>query len=390
MSYSKKRIIFIEDVKEINNHLAYCKKRRIYAPNEESWKESKHTRYMVDVGKTRLVLTYYNGSCVASYVFQLDNASVVQKILGSEAYSRLQRMAEWKIPDLTHHSRYLNQDFEEVELFNNPWKVSKCSGILWHPREAEGQAYDNCYGYDLNSSFPLAMLHDMPDTEHLLFKKFVEPGEVGFKLTENAFTGREMLTAVYEGKADYIFPLKPSPFKHFVEYYYNIKENNKNKHKREVAKQVLNYAIGYIRRKNPFVHCAIITQSNNYIMSFIDENTLYCNTDSIVSKVKRPDIEENLGDNIGQWKIEHEGTFKLANNGYQWNDDLPVIRGVAKEWYKRAFPNGFNILTDKIPGLEYNVYKFDFFKMEVLLNECYEIRNLEEICKEFEKENYLF
>lgn len=39
----------------------------------------------------------------------------------------------------------------------------------------------------------------------------------------------------------------------------------------------------------------------------MDENTLFSNTDSIVSLVPRPDLK--ISDNIGDFKIEHQGDF---------------------------------------------------------------------------------
>ena len=39
----------------------------------------------------------------------------------------------------------------------------------------------------------------------------------------------------------------------------------------------------------------------------MDENTLFSNTDSIVSLVPRSDLK--ISDNIGDFKIEHQGDF---------------------------------------------------------------------------------
>lgn len=46
---------------------------------------------------------------------------------------------------------------------------------------------------------------------------------------------------------------------------------------------------------------------NKFIKNLMDENTLFSNTDSIVSLVPRPDLK--ISDNIGDFKIEHKGDF---------------------------------------------------------------------------------
>ena len=38
---------------------------------------------------------------------------------------------------------------------------------------------------------------------------------------------------------------------------------------------------------------------------------------------------------------------------------MPSIRGRSKEWFKNAYPNGFDILNDEIPFMEANKYEFN-------------------------------
>ena len=66
---------------------------------------------------------------------------------------------------------------------------------------------------------------------------------------------------------------------------------------------------------------AIIYYSNKYIKKFIDDDTIYCNVDCIISLRPRYDIP--VGKEIGQFKIEHEcEDFKYKMNGiYQWGKD---------------------------------------------------------------------
>lgn len=224
------------------------------------------------------------------------------------------------------------------------------SPILYKNDKYENKE-NKAVGYDMNSAYSYAMLQDMPDTRclttcdiQLWNEGVVEEHQIGFDRKGNLVeTGRF---------ASFRFNRIPSPFKHFVDYYYKLKRDAKNPSERDRAKRVLNLAVGYFQRTNPFIRAAIVSGANNLILKLMDENTIYCNTDSIVSLKKRPELE--LGNEIGQWKIEHKGIFKFVGMNYQWNKELPAYRGVPKEW----FPRGWDILKDDLP-LNGNMYEVD-------------------------------
>ena len=117
-----------------------------------------------------------------------------------------------------------------------------------------------------------------------------------------------------------------------------------------------------MQNRNPYIRANIIGLCNDKIKSLIDKNTLYANTDSIVSLIERPELE--LGDNIGQWKVEHRGKFAYIDYSYQWNETCPSIRGKPKEY----FPEGFDLLTDDLPVCN-NIYRFDRIKGEIVYEE---------------------
>ena len=99
-----------------------------------------------------------------------------------------------------------------------------------------------------------------------------------------------------------------------------------------------------MQKTNPFIRAKIIYEANKMISDLIDENTLYCNTDSIVSLTERKDIK--LGNNIGQFKIEHQGDFAYIGFNYQWNRDVPSYRSIQKS----AFKEGYDMLKDPLPA----------------------------------------
>lgn len=201
-----------------------------------------------------------------------------------------------------------------------------------------------CWSYDINSAYAYAMIQKMPDTrvEPKMYN-IVGPNEIGFYRSGYA-------TTEIGAYAEYIFPLIESPFKDYVNNYYSKKEKATDKKERFKWKSFLNIASGLLHKHNIFVRLAILYYAGDYISSFIDEDTVYCNTDSIVSTKPRTDIP--LGTGLGQFKEEHQGEpFKYKDVGiYQWGNDchytgipgctLTDIENIDK-WYDN-FPYRFN------------------------------------------------
>ena len=217
---------------------------------------------------------------------------------------------------------YLEEYITEQEKHPFGYTVIKINKekdkIIWDYKTACGTSYVNefysrkplkIWSYDVNSSFGYAMLKPMPDTrKEPRYNGIVNNGEIGFYIHGGA-------TTCLGTPADIIFPLMDSPFKQYVyEYYKKKKEAPKDSVERIIAKYALNIPTGCIQRHNIFLRNAVLYYANQYIMKYIDENTVYCNVDSIYSLVPRPDIP--VGDDIGQFKLEHEcEDFKFIGVG---------------------------------------------------------------------------
>ena len=199
--------------------------------------------------------------------------------------------------------------------------------ILWDYLDPGNFSYTNdkyklkklkCYSYDLNSAYSFSMLKPMPDTDHPKFDTIVGPGEIGFR--KNSI----LAPVVGEGRhADVVFKLVESPYKDFVYKYYNLKENEPNgSQKRAYYKLILNIISGLLHRYNIFHRLMVLYYAKMYIQQFIDENTVYCNVDSIVSTKERNDLP--ISNKIGEFKLEHNGdTFKFKQVAiYQWKDEV--------------------------------------------------------------------
>lgn len=362
--FRNKRIVYVHDVNVMNRHLKFCMENRMRG-DSEAWiqlQQIPRAYYTLEVLYARIILRYAgNGNPYTEYIFYLDGSEHQQAISGMRAFNTLQKMSDKGVVDLTGNKE-LYDDLHGV------WKIGAVGGLIYFNQKYVDNRFENCYCYDRNSAYSAAMLEPIPNTNVIPRRNdYIKKGEIGFREMELGLSKEIHLYALFEEGlfAEYIFPAIESPFKHFVEHHYKKRSKAKGIEADRI-KQTLNYAVGYIRRKNPFIHSCILSRARFYIESLIDDDTLYSNTDSIVSKVRRPDIEKLIGTEIGQFKVEHKGSFAYTGSGYQWNHDSPSIRGRSKEWFKNAYPNGFDILKDEIPFMT-NKYEYDEKKGMIVL-----------------------
>ena len=332
--YRKNKVEYV-DFKTINKHLKYCfSMREIHYREKESRENIGLKAFIVDRLK-HFELTYSYGGAPCTYIFDKARGDTDdhQQITGLQAFAMLNRF--------TH----INRCIEKKE--DAPFSIKP---ILWKNPKYEGQRLD-AICYDMNSAYSYAMLQPMPDTSVPPEAKNVEEGEIGFDLDGNRQTS---------GYSLFVFKLIESPFKEFVYHYYKKKYKAKTPAEKRKAKEYLNFCIGFLQLRDPFTRSQIIGLANDLIKSLIDDNTLYCNTDSIVSMTERPDLK--LGNDIGEWKIEHKGKFAYLGFNYQWDYEIPSIRGKPKT----DFDIGWDLLNDPLPD-NGNYYKFNPVKGEMEL-----------------------
>lgn len=321
--------------KDFNHKLSVAKKFTIMRFRERQQGETLVTvSYLVDK-ITRIELTIRDpelGGKRVTYRCDKSESAIVHQANGATAYSTLQKY--YKTP--------------AVNTSNDA--LFSVAGVLYYNEEYVNTR-QHAYGYDMNSAFAWGMLQDMPkDTEkgpiNLNKKKgiynvrIVKADEIGF-----GFDGKLALEGEY---ALYIFKRMSSPYGRFVEHWYNIKKNPKTPEEKIKAKDMLVMSVGYMQRRNFWMRAAIIGHCNRLINSIIAKyphNVLLSNTDSIVSNIRIPEIEANLGKEVGQWKFEHDGQFAYINTNYQWDNNRPTFRGTAKSWFKE----GWDILKDPRP-----------------------------------------
>lgn len=255
---------------------------------------------------------------------KLEDRYSVDLIKGSKPYkvnlASVAAMFKKLVPVIT-------EGYGRKEVSAPTFEVPGHTKIVWDYLDPGNFSYVNkkyklqeltCYSYDLNSAYSLAMTKPMPDTDHPRFDSIVGPGEIGFR--KNSV----LVPVVGEGRhADVVFKLVESPYKDFVYKYYALKQKeSKNSEKRAYYKSILCVTSGLLHRYNIFHRLMVLHYAKMYIQQFIDQDTVYCNVDSIVSRRKRDDLP--ISNNLGDFKLEHDGDkFKFKQVAiYQWNDEV--------------------------------------------------------------------
>ena len=350
MGFSRRREQYIT-VDEMNDHLQYVFKYYNVIYRDKLTTETFKRNAFIHDGMVNFKLTYKKGSFACTYICRKDGTEATQQVNGGEAFRILSQY--YKVPKMT----------EEVVgrqvCGRNSEGGMSASPLLWHNPKYENMWLE-AYGYDLNSAYSSAMLEPIPDTSKPMKSGIIKEGEIGFEEIPNPKNqSNTMLVPKFSGFSLYIFPLMESPFKRFVENWYNKKANSlpgsKEKNK---AKGVLNYSVGQLQNVNPFIRATIIGRCNKLIESLIDEDTLFCNTDSIVS---RKPLNVKIGNGVGEWKIEHTGKVAYTGANYQWDDGELSFRGIPKTW----FPKDWDITKDKCPKAG-NLYEFKDKKLRLV------------------------
>lgn len=343
MSFHHTNLVVCDTAEEMNKHLAYVKEfRRCYEGD-------------YDPKDKRCLLSTIN----AFYSDKLVKFSLTYKIGKKKAATYLFSKSGGEI-------EYQQYALEAWTNLNQYYKVPALDMCIWSSMSASPYRYTNkkysgkrvkAWSYDVNSAYAAAMLQDMPDTSKECRSGYIEEGEIGFKLLPKFNEEGDMCVAITEvGKySNYIFKLMPSPFTRFVEKWYAAKKNAKNKQEKDKAKAMLVCAVGFLQRRNPALRAAIVSYANEFIREKMDENTIYVNTDCIVSICPRDDLE--VGDEVGQFKLERDGEdFACNGDVHQWNLEKPKYPGIPKEWFAK-YPN-WDLLKDPVPANQ-NIYQFN-------------------------------
>ena len=320
------------------------------------------TRYIKDVvdddgNTTYQYLTDDDPKYVCTWIFDKTGEDVYH-ISPNKVYNLMKKVY---LPyDIIKEDKELPNEEKKFPLILNGKHAYSASPILGY-NEAYNRTEHYCYGYDLNSAYAAVLSDKIPDTYNMRPADFVGDGEIGIDM-------REGLPLVFPGEiADYVFPLIDSPYKEFVREWYEKKKNApKGSKEKQIAKEVLVISVGLMQNHNPFLRAYVVNMCNKKIKDIIDAHPDECcmwNTDAVYSTVP---LDLEIGENIGQFKLEYQGMLRQVNNNYQKVDEhKTTYRGVCK----MLFDEDFNILTDPIPdyeGLKYMLDKVPYKKTKII------------------------
>lgn len=359
LTNTQQRFEFV-DVETMNQVLKECKGKVMYYGeyNELIKKNSGIALYgsafILDKKVKFELLTRYKGT-ITRFICYKDGRDNMEGAVGAQIFTNFSKY--WKTP------RYnIPQEDENGEPLCNYDRVSATPALDFNA-EYEGQRIQ-AWGYDLNSAYSATMLKGWIDTSKPPKAKIIDPEtEIGFRYDDD----NDRWELQHRGYSLHVFEKceTPAEVRRYIVKWYSVKKKAAaagDKKLKLQAKQHLNFVVGYWQRVNPWLRAYVVCSCNEFIESLIDENTLLWNTDSIVSKVRRYDLEQDLGAGIGQWKLEHEGVVAYLGCEYQWNNEIPTYRGQPKTW----FPKDWDILRDPVP-IYGNLYYYD--KDENLLKE---------------------
>lgn len=349
MSFVRKKVRYVDE-DTMRDILADCRNKIVIErPYDRCAKGDKMEGccYIEDKVIELRVSTKYKGEN-ATYIFYKDGRDWTGGINGLNAFMTLNKY--WKVPRLPK---------AQVEyLCKNGYSAVP---LLDYNPKYEGERINNCYCYDLNSAYSAAMLKGWIDASVPPVEKVINGfNEVGFRFNDNG-----QLEIQERGYCPFVFRLMETPegIKRFVAHYYEMKKEAKTKEEKLKAKQMLNFCIGYLQKVNPWLRAWVVCSCNKYVEELLDDDSLFWNTDSITSRVRRLDLEKNLGIEIGQWKLEHEGSVAYKGCNYQWNSEVPTYRGIPKTWFKE----GWDILKDPTP-MNGNLFRLNIDTLELEVN----------------------
>lgn len=291
------------------------------APGDENVQDAL---YINDGSANFSAICRYKGQ-TARYTTRKDGAPIEIALdgFGLKAWTLYSREwsthAGYKVPDLS------DRDFGSAVAFQS------------YRLDTDRTRIENCVGYDMRSAYGWGASQPVPDTRATprMYSR-VQEGEIGFNCYDDHVVPDgfrplpQGLTISLPGEqAEYVFPAIESPVKGFFERWYKRKEKAQTPAQKREAKAIIVAAVGFLQRRNPLLRAAAIGWCNRKMISLCDRNTIFCNTDSLVSTAPRPDLE--IGPAMGQFKIEHEGSFAHVGMNTQWNLEKPAVRGKMAE-----------------------------------------------------------
>lgn len=238
--------------------------------------------------------------------------------------------------------------------------VPDCTALLYKNPDYDGKA-TVAYEYDLSQAYAQMLKLPLPITSSLKRNAKLDEGQIGFI----EIGGSLSLIEEKGAYCDYVFDVMESPYKKWVDTLFRRCEEAETKEEKDDIKNIYRFAIGCLRNTNEFWRATIVGRCNNLVTKYVSKdpsNVIYCNTDSIVSRVRRLDIEN---DTEFIWKLKHEGCIFKWQKGkmnYQWDLEMPAMKGPLQryiKYYNETHEKPWDILIDNVPTHLEHEYKLN-------------------------------
>lgn len=227
------------------------------------------------------------------------------------------------------------------------------------------KTHPNCYGYDRHKAFLGAIIYmnsnNLTPLDLVDMRRPARDGEVGFNDNGIPQYGPTKFNCKYILSIGHMDGLE-----NWCNYILDKLNSAKSKEEIAYIKSSIVTAIGNLanrdfpEKNNKFLRNCIVYWNNERTKKDKDENTLYCNTDSIVSLVPRPDLD--MGPNPGQYDLEHFGDFRITDQRhYQWNEGhVKATNDNLQKYWEKAHGRKFILgVDDYSEFFQYFPIKYD-------------------------------
>lgn len=325
------------------------------------------------------------GTATKHWVFDLDGkyrsglagADATQLFLahnrGKADEERPQKCKDFKIR--------IKNEFGERDL------VGTALPLLWFNPNWKGRR-EGCYSYDKNKAYLSKLVQPMPDLRTVRKNDLVGEGEIGFTsiAMDPGKISRIRSGLILEKKAvgeyaEWVFKTMPSPYAKGARWAINALAHEEDPDVRRRIKDMVNMFVGELENTNPFARATVVEGLNEEMLPILDkyrDRIAYINTDGLGVQGRIPELDRLIGSEVGDFKLEHEdAVLYLDGSDYQYNEEMPIIRGMAKvyiERYKRITGKNFRLGIDDLPE-EYRTmpsYRLDWKTKQVKENKINE------------------
>ena len=349
-------------IKQMNDAIKYCKKQLyIWQIGEFDYKTKRDPRFAYIYETKNFIHLCYLGKNTDKYEKKRKPYKWLYLILArdgvvnGESFNVYARSACGQFRRLTNN---FIPDLSEQEWYQ--MSLHSAKPVLWFDDDYNLTKI-NIFEYDLNSAYGWGLkVAPLPDTRYPLGLGILEKNQIGWSWNGTlGLIGEE---------CPYRFPLMSredrKPIDLWVDRWYDLKRKAKNEADKARAKAYIVIPIGNFQNYNWFMRSAVIEFVNNYIMDLADryDCVVKYNTDCLVTLKKIPELDQNIGNDIGQWKIEKEGVLEYNMHNEQWFDKEgktieTKIRGVRKSCIGDDFNIELGNFRDStIYYLDYDIY----------------------------------